>query len=330
MILVTAAAGRTGRSLIPTLVRRGHVVRAFDISPAVAGLRELGAAQTLAGDMLDPAAVAAAVAGVEAVIHIGPPMHPREAEMGHAVVTAARRAGVGHFVQFSVTHPQLEPLLNHQAKLAVERMVLLSRIPFTILQPMHYMQNVDVRRVVERGVMTQPFDLDTPLQHVDLEDVCEVAALVATDSRHHYATYELCGGDYRSARQLAAIIQSVSGRPVVPELVPAGPAVGAGSAPAAPGAGSAPAAPGAGSPPAASGAGSDPVASGAGRAGAADGAAAGAAASEEDDWRSDAMTRLFDHYGRYGITGNPNVLSWLLGRPPTSFEAYVRRSMAGT
>jgi uncharacterized protein YbjT (DUF2867 family) len=81
-------------------------------------------------------------------------MHPREAEMGHAVVTSARRAGVSHFVQFSVTHPQLEPLLNHQAKLAVERMVLLSRIPFTILQPMHYMQNIDVRRVVERGVLT--------------------------------------------------------------------------------------------------------------------------------------------------------------------------------
>ena len=196
MILVTAAAGRTGRSLISALVRRGHPVRAFDIAPGVAGLGELGAAETVTGDMLDPAAVAAAVAGVEALIHIGPPMHPREAEMGHAVVSAARRAGVRHFVQFSVTHPQLEPLLNHQAKLAVERMVLLSRIPFTILQPMHYMQNIDVRRVVERGVLTQPFDLDTPLQHVDLDDVTEAAALVVGDPRHHYATYELCGSDY--------------------------------------------------------------------------------------------------------------------------------------
>jgi uncharacterized protein YbjT (DUF2867 family) len=59
-------------------------------------------------------------------------MHPREAEMGPNVVSAARVAGVGHFVQFSVTHPQLESLLNHQAKLAVERHVLLSRIAFTI------------------------------------------------------------------------------------------------------------------------------------------------------------------------------------------------------
>jgi uncharacterized protein YbjT (DUF2867 family) len=107
--------------------------------------------------------------------------------MGHGVVTAARRAGVEHVVQFSVTHPQLEPLLNHQAKLAVERVVLLSRMPFTILQPMHYMQNVDVARVVAEGVLRQPYSLDTRLAHVDLEDVAEVAAKVVGEGRHrHY------------------------------------------------------------------------------------------------------------------------------------------------
>ncbi len=287
MILVTAAAGRTGRSLIPALVRRGHAVRAFDVAPGVERLTDIGAAETITGDMLDPRAVAAAVDGVEALIHIGPPMHPREAEMGHAVVVAARRAGASHFVQFSVTHPQLEPLLNHQAKLAVERMVLLSRIPFTILQPMHYMQNIDVRRVVERGVLTQPYALDTPLAHVDLEDVTEVAALVVTDAKHHYATYELCGDDYVNARQLAATIAAISGRPVTAEQVPVAHAFAVGATSGAPD-----------TPP-----------------------------TEEDDWRRDAMVRLFDHYGRYGITGNPNVLGWLLGRPPTTFEEYVQRSL---
>jgi len=82
VILVTAAAGRTGRSLIPALVRKGHTVRAFDVTSEVERLTDLGAAETIVGDMLDPRAVAAAVDGVEAVIHIGPPMHPREAEMG--------------------------------------------------------------------------------------------------------------------------------------------------------------------------------------------------------------------------------------------------------
>ena len=46
--------------------------------------------------------------------------------------------------------------------------------------------------------------------------------------------------------------------------------------------------------------------------------------SEADDYRADAMSRLFQHYGSFGITGNPNVLQWLLGRRPTSFAEFVR------
>jgi len=280
MILVTAANGRTGRSVVGALARSGRQVRAFDIAAEVEQLAGRGAEEAVVGDLLDPGDLGRAVDGVSAVVHIGPPMHPREAEMGHGVVSAAREAGVHHFIQFSVTHPQLEPLLNHQAKLAVERVVLLSRMPFTILQPMHYMQNTDVRRVVAEGKLRQPYSLDRRLAHVDLEDVAEVAARVVGDPHHHYATYELCGRDYCNAHELARIISTASDRTVsavLAELPAAGPVTGS---------------------------------------------------SEGDDHRHDAMVRLFDHYGRYGITGNPNVLGWLLGRPPTSFDEYVRRSLA--
>jgi hypothetical protein len=43
---------------------------------------------------------------------------------------------------------------------------------------MHYMQNIDIGHVVADGVLQQPYSLDTPLAHVDLEDVAEVAAAV--------------------------------------------------------------------------------------------------------------------------------------------------------
>jgi NAD(P)-dependent dehydrogenase (short-subunit alcohol dehydrogenase family) len=277
MILVTAGNGRTGRAVISALARHGHTVRAFDLAPEPAELVDLGASEVIAGDMLAPAELGRAIDGVRAVIHIGPPMDPQEADMGRAVVAAARTAGVRHFVQFSVTHPQLEPLLNHQAKLAVERTVLLSRLPFTILQPMHYMQNIDVARAVATGVVAQPYDPNTPLAHVDLEDVAEVAARVVGDPAHRYATYELCGDDFISGREIAAIIAAASGTPVVARQVPV-------------------------TPPAAS-----------------------AAPTWREDYRADAMVRLFDHYGRYGITGNPNVLTWLLGRPPARVAAYVHR-----
>jgi uncharacterized protein YbjT (DUF2867 family) len=282
MILVTAASGRTGRSVVGALGRAGLEVRAFDIADDVEQLvGEQGATQAVVGDLLHVDDVRQAVDGVDSVVHIGPPMHPREAEMGHGVVSAARTAGVEHFVQFSVTHPQLEPLLNHQAKLAVEREVLLSRLAFTILQPMHYMQNIDVSRVVAEGMLHQTYSLDTRLAHVDLEDVAEVAAAVVGHPNHHYATYELCGRDFRNARALAQIISAESDHEITARQVGfPGPADTHGKP------------------------------------------------TEEDDHRHDAMFRLFDHYGRYGITGNPNVLGWLLGRPPTSFAEYVRRSLA--
>jgi uncharacterized protein YbjT (DUF2867 family) len=284
MILVTAANGRTGRSIVKALDAAGLAVRAFDIDPEVKALRADGAAESVCGDLLDPSTLMQSLEGIEVVVHIGPPMHPREAEMGYAVVSAARQSGVQHFVQFSVTHPQLEPLLNHQAKLAVERRMLLSRMPFTILQPMHYMQNIDVRRVVADGVLHQPYALEARLAHVDLEDVAEVAAKVVSEgSPHRYATYELCGDDFRTAPELAEIISGQSRRRVTAEQT--------------------------------SSTGREPTSS---------------SPTEEDDYRADAMIRLFDHYGRYGITGNSNVLSWLLGRRPTSFEEYVRRSLTVT
>jgi hypothetical protein len=42
-----------------------------------------------------------------------------------------------------------------------------------------------------------------------------------------------------------------------------------------------------------------------------------------------AFHRLFGYYARHGISGNPNVLRWLLGREPTSFDSYVSRVLAG-
>jgi uncharacterized protein YbjT (DUF2867 family) len=282
VILVTSANGRTGRSVVSSLARSAQRVRAFDIAPEVEHLLDDGATETVVGDLLDPDALRKALVGIRSVVHIGPPMHPREAEIGHAVVAAARHAGVEHFVQFSVAHPQLEPLLNHQAKLAVERVVLTSRMPFTILQPMHYMQNVDVARVVKDGILRQSYSLDTRLAHVDLKDVAEVAAKVIADpQRHRYATYELCGEAFHTAHELAETISAESGRPIETEQT------------------------------------SVPLAS-----------SDVSRPSEAADYRLDAMLRLFDHYARYGITGNANVLGWLLGRRPKSFAEYVRRSMA--
>jgi len=37
------------------------------------------------------------------------------------------------------------------------------------------------------------------------------------------------------------------------------------------------------------------------------------------------MCRMNAHYDAHGLVGNPNVLRWMLGRPPTTFREFVRR-----
>ena len=47
-----------------------------------------------------------------------------------------------------------------------------------------------------------------------------------------------------------------------------------------------------------------------------------------DDHARETLTRMFRIYARDGLAGNPNVLGWLLRRPPTSLAAFAARSAA--
>ncbi|SHK77538.1 Uncharacterized conserved protein YbjT, contains NAD(P)-binding and DUF2867 domains [Bradyrhizobium lablabi] len=47
-----------------------------------------------------------------------------------------------------------------------------------------------------------------------------------------------------------------------------------------------------------------------------------------DDHERETLTKMFRAYARDGLKGNPNVLGWLLGRPPTSLAAFAARVAA--
>ncbi|MDQ6695914.1 MAG: NAD(P)H-binding protein, partial [Actinomycetota bacterium] len=99
MILVSAAYGNQGRLLVPKLLAASQQVRASVQSETSAGhLRQLGVHDVIVGDISDPTVAAHAMRGVECVYHVGPTIHPREREMGFAVIDAARAEGVRHLV----------------------------------------------------------------------------------------------------------------------------------------------------------------------------------------------------------------------------------------
>jgi uncharacterized protein YbjT (DUF2867 family) len=223
MILVTGAAGKTGRAVIHALARRGKSVRAMVRRAEQApSLEATGAAEVVLGDMLDESAVKRAVDGVQAIYHIAPNVSPHEVTIGGLVIEAAKSAGVEHFVFHSVLHPQVEAMPHHWLKMRVEELLFASGLSFTILQPCAYMQNVlayldDIR---ERGVYAVPYPPQARLSLIDLEDLAEAAAIVLTEPEWRDATLELVGTPGLSQQEIARTIGGQLSRPVEAVFIP--------------------------------------------------------------------------------------------------------------
>jgi uncharacterized protein YbjT (DUF2867 family) len=107
---------------------------------------------------------------------------------------------------------------HHWNKSRVEEALIESGMDFTILQPTAYMQNlVGGWDLVRRGVLRNPYRVETRLSLVDLEDVADAAAMVLTRDGHRGATYELAGTLPLSQVQVAGILSDALGRPVTAE-----------------------------------------------------------------------------------------------------------------
>jgi nucleoside-diphosphate-sugar epimerase len=95
--LVTGSSGVLGHCLVTRLHERGRPLRLFDILPPSAGLAGDGT-EVVQGDMRDPAALRAAMRGIEVVYHLaaGQRMKPQFAAMSEDEIRDMNVAGVGN------------------------------------------------------------------------------------------------------------------------------------------------------------------------------------------------------------------------------------------
>ncbi len=282
MILVTGAGGKTGKAVISALAARGATSRAFVRREAQAvEAMMLGAVDVSIGDLRDTVAVQAALRGVRKVYHICPNVHPDEIVIGEVVIGAARAAGVEQFAFHSVLHPQTERMPHHWRKLRVEEMLFESGLPFTILQPTVYMQNILAgwEAITQRGVYAVPYPVKTRLSLVTLEDVAEAAAVVLTEPGHIGGTYELAGTPALTQVEVAEVLSQALGHVVRAESIPL------------------------------------------------ERWEAQARISDLSDAAIETLRAMFQYYAHYGLIGNLNVLSWLLGRPAVPLADFVERQL---
>ena len=223
-ILITGAAGKTGKAVLRALTKDGQPVKALVFRSAqIQEVEELGAKDILAGDMRDPDLLKKALKGVDVVYHICPNVNAHEITIGEKIIAVAAAAGISHFAYHSVLHPQVEAMPHHWKKMRVEERLFKSGLPYTILQPAAYMQNLLANwdTVYKTGKYIVPYAVESRISMVDLEDVALAAALVLQEASpkkdhpsHHGATYELVGTAAMAQTEVAEVLARQLGREV--------------------------------------------------------------------------------------------------------------------
>jgi uncharacterized protein YbjT (DUF2867 family) len=145
MILVTGGTGFVGREVVRELLSLGYTVRLLTRDPKkAAGLGLRPGVEIVAGDALKPETLSAAVAGVEAVIHLigiiaetsRVSFEQAHVEATRNVLAAAKQAGVTRWIQMSAAGTRPHALSRyHLTKWEAEELVRHSGLDWTIFRP---------------------------------------------------------------------------------------------------------------------------------------------------------------------------------------------------
>lgn len=219
-ILITAATGTVGRSLVSELTQAGAPVRAFVRDPERA--RELlpSATELAVGDFTDPASVAAALDGIRQLF-LAAPNHPAQVGWECAVVDAARRAGVQRVVKLSAhgARPGSE-VAFFDAHGRIEEHLHDSGLDWVAIRPTTYATNLlPSMDAVADGVLPAPA-LGARVAFVDPADVACVAAAALLRRRWTNHTLTVTGPAVLTFDDAAEVFAGLQGRPVVFVPVP--------------------------------------------------------------------------------------------------------------
>lgn len=166
-VLLTGATGTLGRQLEPRLLAAGYQVGALSRRGPVS---EAGGAEWLVGDLRAGTGLDAAVAGAEVILHCASAQRGDVTAARH-LLAAAERARSPHVVYISIVGVDRVPLGYYKAKLAVERLLAGSGLPFTILRATQFHDLVLTMFSAQRRLPVLLVPARTDVQPVDAGEV---------------------------------------------------------------------------------------------------------------------------------------------------------------
>lgn len=219
--LVVGATGNVGSGVMAALVSRGAPVRGLAHGEAgLAAIRQAGA-QAVSGDLMEPASLQAAFDGIDAVLVVTRGTED-QVEMAGNAIEASKRAGVRRIVRLSafVPEPASSTILGRQHQ-QIEELVKGSGVPYTILRPTFFMQNIlgGARTIASDGVLYMPFG-DGRAGIIDVRDIVDVAVETLLSDGHEDRTYTLTGPASVSMHDVARALTRALGKEITYVDVP--------------------------------------------------------------------------------------------------------------
>lgn len=216
-ILVTGATGTVSTALLGALKGKpGLRLRALVRDPAKAEALKKDGVEVVTGDLEEPDTLAEAFDGVD-ILWLLTPASALEPSMGSNAVVAAKRAKVKHIVRNSAIKAGHDaPNRNGRLHALVEESVKASGIPWTILRPHYYMQNLlsSAASVASDGVLYMN-NGQGRLGTIDGRDVGVFAAKVIEHvDRHAGKVYNPTGPESIDMAAAAETLSRVLGKQV--------------------------------------------------------------------------------------------------------------------
>jgi uncharacterized protein YbjT (DUF2867 family) len=216
-ILVTAATGTVGREVIKQLALQDVHVRA-GVHSIIKGenLKRLPGVEIVEFDFRNPDSLHAAFTHVDRLMLITP-LSEEQLEMTRNLVDEAKRQGVKHIVKLSALGAGAEPGIQlgrwHRE---MERYVEESGIPYTILRPAGFMQNLVnhcADTIKHEGKFYMPVG-DGKVSFIDTRDIAAVAVEALTADNHAGNIYELTGPETYSHQEMAGMLAEATGKEI--------------------------------------------------------------------------------------------------------------------
>jgi uncharacterized protein YbjT (DUF2867 family) len=217
-ILVTGATGQQGGSLAKLLLQKKHKVYALTRgrdaqSSAAQDLVNKGA-NLVKGDLDDPDSIRHAVKDIESIFLMGTPFEvgtEGETRRGKLVADIAKENKVEHLVYSSVVNADKNTGIPHfESKYKVEQHIKNLRIPYTIIGPTSFMENLlGARLGLQQGQLALPLSPSTTLQQIAVQNIAEFSALVIESPKRFLGKRIDIASDEVTGEQAAEILSNV-------------------------------------------------------------------------------------------------------------------------